>query len=35
MPATITREAVELKGDDVRKVKTVGDAIDVVVSRAR
>lgn len=26
---------VELKGDDVGKVKTVGEAIDLVVSRAR
>ena len=25
---------VQLKGDDVGKIKTVGDAIDVVVSRA-
>ena len=25
---------VQLKGDDVGKIKTVGDAIDLVVSRA-
>ena len=25
---------VQLKGDDVAKIKTVGDAIDLVVSRA-
>ena len=25
---------VQLKGDDVAKIKTVGDAIDMVVSRA-
>ena len=25
---------VELKGDDVGKIKTVGDAVDLVVSRA-
>jgi acyl carrier protein len=26
---------VRLKGDDVRKIKTVGDAVDLVVNRAR
>ena len=25
---------VQLKGDDVGKIKTVGDAVDLVVSRA-
>ena len=25
---------VELKGDDVKQIKTIGDAVDLVVSRA-
>jgi hypothetical protein len=46
MPATITTETAEvsqiledefgvpLKGSDVAKIKTVGDAVDLVVTRA-